>query len=170
MIALSRNFDPAERHEIRMRAIFEAGKLDPRTFDEDTLAPCALRIAPSAWSTLADLAGLPLPKHLEGISFKPVLENPDRPWKQAAFSQYPRPGGKSGSGQLMGYSMRTERHRFTVWVARNDASKVEAIELYDHSTDPQENQNLAGRKENAALVEKLMVQWKAGWRGALPKS
>jgi len=56
VIALSRHFDPAERHEIRMRAIFEAGKLDPRTFDEDTLAPCALRLAPSAWSTLADLA------------------------------------------------------------------------------------------------------------------
>ena len=56
MIALSRHFDPAERHEIRMRAIFEAGKLDPRTFDEDTLAPCALRLAPAAWSTLADLA------------------------------------------------------------------------------------------------------------------
>jgi iduronate 2-sulfatase len=122
------------------------------------------------YPTLADLAGLPLPKHLEGISFKPVLENPGRTWKQAAFSQYPRPGSKSGSGQLMGYSMRTERHRFTVWVARNDASKVETIELYDHTIDPQENQNLAGRKENAALVEKLMVQWKAGWRGALPKS
>lgn len=122
------------------------------------------------YPTLADLAGLPLPKHLEGISFKPVLENPGRTWKQAAFSQYPRPGSKSGSGQLMGYSMRTDRHRFTVWVARNDASKVEAIELYDHTTDPQENQNLAGRKENAALVDKLMAQWKAGWRGALPKS
>jgi arylsulfatase A-like enzyme len=122
------------------------------------------------YPTLADLAGLPLPKHLEGISFKPVLENPNRPWKQAAFSQYPRPGSKSGSGQLMGYSMRTERHRFTVWVARNDHSKIESVELYDHATDPQENQNLAGRKENAALVEKLMAQWKAGWRGALPKS
>lgn len=122
------------------------------------------------YPTLADLAGLPLPKHLEGISFKPVLENPNRPWKQAAFSQYPRPGSKSGSGQLMGYSMRTERHRFTVWVARNDHSKIESIELYDHAIDPQENQNLAGRKENAALVDKLMAQWKAGWPGALPKS
>lgn len=56
MIALSRNFDLAERRKIRTRAIFEAGKLDPRTFDEDTLAPFALRMAPSAWSTLADLA------------------------------------------------------------------------------------------------------------------
>ena len=39
---------------------------------------------------------------------------------------------------------------------------------YDHQTDPQENENIAKRPENAALVEQLMAQWKAGWRGALP--
>jgi arylsulfatase A-like enzyme len=122
------------------------------------------------YPTLADLAGLPLPKHLEGISFKPVLENPNRVWKQAAFSQYPRPNGRSGVGPLMGYSMRTERYRFTVWVGRNDHSKVDAIELYDHTTDPQENQNLAKRPEHAALVAQLMEQWKKGPAGALPLS
>lgn len=122
------------------------------------------------YPTLTELAGLPLPSHLEGLSFKPLLDNPTRTWKQAAFSQYPRPGSKSGSGQLMGYAMRTDRYRFVVWVGRNDHTKVDAIELYDHQTDPQENQNIAGRPENAALVEKLMTQWKAGWRGALPRS
>jgi arylsulfatase A-like enzyme len=122
------------------------------------------------YPTLADLAGLPLPKHLEGISSKPVLENPNRVWKQAAFSQYPRPNGRSGVGPLMGYSMRTERYRFTVWVGRNDHSKVDAIELYDHTTDPQENQNLAKRPEHAALVAQLMEQWKKGPAGALPLS
>ena len=120
------------------------------------------------YPTLADLAGLPLPSHLEGLSFKPLLADPNRPWKQAAFSQYPRPGSRSGAGQLMGYSMRTERYRFTVWVGRNDHSKVEAIELYDHTTDPQENQNLAKRPEHAALVARLMEQWKKGPAGAAP--
>ncbi|HUR59112.1 MAG TPA: sulfatase, partial [Opitutaceae bacterium] len=42
------------------------------------------------YPTLSELAGLPLPNHLEGSSFKPLLDNPDRPWKAAAFSQYPR--------------------------------------------------------------------------------
>jgi len=121
------------------------------------------------YPTLSELAGLPLPKHLEGVSFKPVLENPQRPWKEAAFSQYPRNAGKSGSGALMGYSMRTERYRFTVWVGRDDHSKVDAIELYDHRTDPQENTNIAKLPAHAALVEKLMVQWRGGWQAAVPR-
>lgn len=117
------------------------------------------------YPTLSELAGLPLPKHLEGMSFKPLLDDPQRAWKQAAFSQYPR--GVAGK-QLMGYSMRTDRYRFTVWVERNDHTKVEAVELYDHQNDPQENQNIAKRPENAALVDGLMAQWKKGWQGAQP--
>ena len=118
------------------------------------------------YPTLADLAGLPLPSHLEGVSFKPLLENPQRPWKRAAFSQYPRPAGKAGQA-LMGYSMRTDRYRFTVWVSRTDHSKVNAIELYDHQTDPQENTNIASHPAHAALVETLTAQWRAGWQGTL---
>ena len=120
------------------------------------------------YPTLSQLAGLPLPKHLEGTSFKPLLDNPNRPWKPAAFSQYPRPTGKTTGGALMGYSMRTDRYRFTVWVDRKDHSKVDAIELYDHANDAQENTNLAKHPDQAATVERLMAQWKQGWQGALP--
>lgn len=112
------------------------------------------------YPTLADLAGLPLPSHLEGTSLKPLVENPKRVWKSAAFSQYPR------GRKLMGYSMRTERYRFTVWVGREDHSQIDSIELYDHRTDPQENQNIAKAPANAKLVEQLMRQWRAGWKGA----
>ncbi|MEY4387779.1 MAG: hypothetical protein RLY20_3062 [Verrucomicrobiota bacterium] len=116
------------------------------------------------YPTLADLAGLSLPSHLEGISFKPLLDDPNLPWKSAAFSQYPRT--PKGKGKLMGYSMRTDRYRFTVWASESTHDKVDAIELYDHQTDPQENENLANHPDQAALVKKLMVQWKNGWRGA----
>jgi iduronate 2-sulfatase len=121
------------------------------------------------YPTLSELAGLPLPSHLEGTSLKPLLDDPNRPWKAAAFSQYPRPGGKTGSGALMGYSMRTDRYRFTVWVDRQDHSRVDAMELYDHATDPQENTNVAKHPDQAATVERLMAQWKQGWRGAIPR-
>jgi iduronate 2-sulfatase len=117
------------------------------------------------YPTLSELAGLPLLPHLEGTSFKPLLDNPKRAWKTAAFSQYPR---KVKGRQLMGYSMRTDRYRFTVWVDRDDHSKVDATELYDHQTDPQENVNVANLPENAALVATLMEQWKKGWQGAKP--
>jgi iduronate 2-sulfatase len=111
------------------------------------------------YPTLSDLAGIPLPGHLEGSSLKPLIENPNRPWKPAAFSQYPR-------RKLMGYSMRTDRYRFTVWVDRDDHAKVDAIELYDHRADPQENVNIAKLPANAALVDRLMQQWRAGWQGS----
>ena len=113
------------------------------------------------YPTLAELAGLSLPTHLEGTSLKPLLDDPKRPWKTAAFSQYPR-------NELMGYSMRTDRHRFTVWVDQKDHTKVDATELYDHQTDPQENTNVAKLPANADLVKKLMEQWKLGWKGAKP--
>jgi arylsulfatase A-like enzyme len=115
------------------------------------------------YPSLADLAGLPLPRHLEGTSFKPVLDNPQQPWKSAAFSQYPR-------NKLMGYTMRTDRYRFTRWVQRDDHAKVDSVELYDHQTDPQENANIANEAANKALIEKLTQQWLAGWQGAKPKS
>lgn len=114
------------------------------------------------YPTLADLAGLPVPAHVEGASFRPVLDNPNRAWKPAAFSQYPR------GQKLMGYSMRTDRYRFTVWVGRNDHTKVEAMELYDHQRDPQENVNIANDPANAGLVRSLTEQWRKGWRGAKP--
>ena len=120
------------------------------------------------YPTLVEFAGLPLPSHLEGISFKPVVENPTRPWKTAAFSQYPRNAGRSGAGALMGYSMRTERYRLTVWVGRDDHTKIDAIELYDHQLDPQENFNVAKVPANGELVEQLMAQWRGGWQGAKP--
>jgi hypothetical protein len=94
-----------------------------------------------------------------------VLDDLNRPWKTAAFSQYPRP---SGGKRLMGYTMRTDRYRFTAWMDRNDHSKVDAVELYDHEADPQENVNIANQPENAALVKDLTAKLNAGWKAALP--
>lgn len=115
------------------------------------------------YPTLAELCGLPLPNHLEGASLATVLRDPMKSVKSAAFSQYPR---AVNGRQLMGYSMRTDRYRFTRWVHRDDHSKLDATELYDHQTDPQENLNIAGDAKNAALVARLTQQWLAGWRGA----
>ncbi|MEZ6114870.1 MAG: sulfatase [Pirellulaceae bacterium] len=107
------------------------------------------------YPTLCDLAGLDKPSHLEGVSAAPLMDNPNQTWKAAAFNQYPR-------GQVMGYSMKTDRYRFTSWKHRQ-TGKVEAVELYDHQTDPAENVNIAGRPENRKLVANLQRQLDAGW-------
>jgi len=116
------------------------------------------------YPSLCELCGLPLPEGLEGTSFVPLIEDPERPWKKAAFSQYPR--YIRGHGRAMGYSMRTDRYRYTEW--RVIGKDVHFDELYDHKTDPEENVNIAGRPENKQLVARLHRMLEAGWRGALP--
>ncbi len=113
------------------------------------------------YPTLCELAGLPLPKHLEGTSAAPLLDQPALPWKTAAFSQYPR-------GKAMGYSMRTERWRYTEWIHRRTGQAV-ARELYDHAKDPAENINVVSRPEHTETVKKLAAKLKAGWRAARPR-
>jgi iduronate 2-sulfatase len=111
------------------------------------------------YPTLCELAGLPLPEGLEGSSLVPLLDDPSRTVKRAAFSQYPRPQQKA-----MGFTIRTEQHRYTEW--RSEAGDVVGVELYDHQTDPQENVNLAGRASSRAVADRLSAQLKAGWRAA----
>ena len=113
------------------------------------------------YPTLSELSNLPKPKHLDGLSMVPLLNNPDLPWKKAAFSQYPR-------GKVMGYSMRTQRFRYTEWKDR-ETGKVMARELYDHSKDPQENVNAAAQPEYKKDVQRLALMLKRGWRAAVPK-
>jgi len=112
------------------------------------------------YPTLCELCGLPLPRHLEGTSLAPLLDNPDLPWKKAAFSQYPR-------GRLMGYSMRTDRYRFTQWQEIKSGT-VKSRELYDHQKDPEENFNIADNSENKDLVANLAKMLRAGYQAAKP--
>ncbi|MDQ3440153.1 MAG: sulfatase, partial [Planctomycetota bacterium] len=116
------------------------------------------------YPTLCELAGLPRPDGLEGTSLVPLFADPSRAWKPAAFSQYPREGGK-----VMGYSIRTDRYRYTEW---QDAAtkKPLATELYDHENDAAETVNLATKEDQAAVMKKLSEQLNAGWKRALPKS
>jgi iduronate 2-sulfatase len=117
------------------------------------------------YPTLCDLAALPLPGHLEGTSARPLLDTPDRPWKTAAFSQYPRPL----PGQpLMGYAMRTDRYRYVEWQDRN-SGQIVTQELYDHQSDPAENENIAVQEANKELLTQLSAQLKAGWQQAKTK-
>lgn len=104
------------------------------------------------YPTLADVCGLSVPSGLDGFSLKPWLENPDAPSKKVAISQYPRGGVAAGGASLMGYSIRDERWRMTVWRDRSDGS-LAATELYDEQNDRAESNNLA--ESNAEVVARL---------------
>ena len=110
------------------------------------------------YPTLADLCSLPAPP-LDGVSLKPILENPAATVKTAAHTWHPRPAyPRAGEDpKAMGYSVRTDRYRYTEWREFSDDSVI-ARELYDHRTDSDETQNLAARRENAELIQQLSAE------------
>ena len=122
------------------------------------------------YPTLVGLCGLRAPSGLEGISLTPLMEKPGRTWKSAVFTQYPR-SLKShrhrGPGDVMGYAVRTDTHRYVEWREGMDG-KVLHRELYDHRKDPLEMKNAAVLKQNAETVAGLAEALANGWRGALP--
>ena len=52
-----------------------------------------------------------------------------------------------------GESVKTERYLYTEYV--DDNGKVYARMLYDHSVDPEENENIAEQPENREVVAEL---------------
>ena len=134
--------------------------------------------------TLAEVAGLPsleiCPEESskvalcrEGSSLVPLMSHTplwDTPWKDRAFSQYPRK-----QLTIMGYSMRTDRYRYTEWVSFDPTtfkpvwtSPLEGVELYDHRDDPMENHNVATdriyRETTVSLSRMLREGWRVGLR------
>lgn len=95
------------------------------------------------YPTFVDLCDLKAPDNLEGISFRPLLGNPNQQWKKAAFTQVIRSG-------IAGKSVRTKRWRYTEWAG----GKV-GVELYDHASDPGEYRNLARNPDFKDICKEL---------------
>lgn len=153
------------------------------------------------YPTLCELAGVPVPRHVEGKSFAPLLDDPGREWKKAVFSQFPCPALREWAAlplskemrqtffgplieqvesrlkaeepgewsrdtyenHLMGYSVRTDRYRLVCWVDDRNRQRIIATELYDHNSDPNENENIAGNRENESLVKELTAEIRNVW-------
>lgn len=126
----------------------------------------------------------------EGTSLKPLIRHvidkqnlENFVWKTAAFSQYPRPSAipqiysdqpSLNDIKIMGYTMKTKDYRYTEWIQfspetfKGNWSSIYAQELYVHSVDEEENNNVANKSEYVETVEKLKKQLEKGWRSSLP--
>lgn len=97
------------------------------------------------YQTLMELCILDAPpQELEGQSFAPLFDNPDRLWKDAAFTTY-----LTG---MAAHGITTQRYR----LIRNGND----VELYDLENDPRGLVNIA--EENKAIVDEMSALLKAG--------
>lgn len=108
------------------------------------------------YPTLTEMCGITPPHQLEGDSLTRLLDDPEAVKFGVAFTQHPRPAYPPGrqSPEVMGYSVRTHRFRYTEWRKVADGD-VLARELYNHETDADETVNVAGQANRANAVKRL---------------
>jgi len=99
------------------------------------------------YPTVTEFCGVRAPAGIQGTSLMPLLNNPLRRWDRPAYTQTRR--GAAGNF-FPGYSVRTERWRYTEW-----DHGVRGAELYDHENDPREFTNLAPDEKYAAVVNEM---------------
>lgn len=106
----------------------------------------------SLYPTLIDLCQLPKPKQiLDETSLAPLLKNPQAKWKEAIVIQ--RDKGEC--------AVRTNTHRY-IRYANGDE------ELYDHTNDPHEWNNLANQPASKPIITAMQKHVSKDWRNAVP--
>jgi arylsulfatase A-like enzyme len=122
--------------------------------------------------TLCDLAGVTIPKTIDGKSLMTLMNKKVKSVKEFSISQYPRSGNNSEterqgytSSKVMGYSLRDKRYRYTIWMNNNFRSTqpfnpefIVGTELYDYEKDPNETNNVVNEKEYKAVAVDLKAK------------
>ena len=86
--------------------------------------------------TVCDLAGLPMPDYVDGVSLQPILDKPSAP-------------GHTGISYARARTIRTQTHRL---IAHPDGH----VELYDHQLPEAETRNVAAKHPH--LVQALLAE------------
>lgn len=89
------------------------------------------------YPTLCELAGLPIPSHVQGKSFVPMLDDLSQSMQESVYARF-----RDGDAVI------TESYAFTRY---SDGESM----LYDHKKDPKENRNVATNPEYKDVVAKM---------------
>ena len=132
--------------------------------------------------TICDLAGVPIPNKLDGLSLKPLMLNNNAKVNDYAISQYPRKLKKVemikkgyADPKIMGYSLRNDNYRFTIWMNNFTSkqpfneSQIYASEMYDYVKDPLEKVNVVNDKDYAAISKELKAKMLDYFKSELAK-
>ncbi|MEA3460453.1 MAG: sulfatase [Bacteroidota bacterium] len=97
------------------------------------------------YPSLCELAGLELPEHLQGNSFRELLFDPDAVSDGIAICQW-----------FAGVTTIRENWFYTEWI--NDRDSSYARMLYDHQADPHENVNISEDPGHRETIESLSAE------------
>jgi arylsulfatase A-like enzyme len=103
--------------------------------------------------TFLDLAGVDIPKDMQGESLKPLLTGKAEDWRDALYYHYYEFPNEHGVHQHFG--IRTDRYKLIHFYG-----DIDTWELYDLQNDPHEMNNLYGQQEQEPLVVELKSKLK----------
>jgi len=98
--------------------------------------------------TILELAGVDVPKTVQGCSLWPLLEDEQTPWRESLLYEYFQEYGP-GVPTILG--VRTERWKYVTYPDLPE----DISELYDLRADPGELHNLIGVPQYAKVVEMM---------------
>ena len=111
--------------------------------------------------TFLDLAGLPIPEHMQGKSLLPLAKASEPAFRNEWYYEYYEWPNPEKVPPCRG--IRTERYKLIQYVL-----EPQEFELYDLDSDPKETRNLYGKPGFAALQQHLLERLEL-LRAALPE-
>jgi arylsulfatase A-like enzyme len=112
--------------------------------------------------TLLDLAGVEIPKQVQGMSMTPLLVGKPVRWRDVIFSEIGYPGKAGGGRNVMA---RTPTFKYVHY--ENGGRPVEM--LFDLKADPWETRNVLADAAHAGALAKLRSAFKA-WESKTEKA
>ncbi|MDR1865773.1 MAG: sulfatase [Bacteroidales bacterium] len=128
--------------------------LDPRAKGNGNASPRIVELL-DLYPTLVDLCGLPAYRELEGVSLKPLLNDPYREWNRPAYTVW-----NEHDRGITGVAVRTEKWRYAEFFGMGAGAF-----LTDPVNDPDELKNLVydpKYRDAVAELHKLASAYVAG--------